>query len=1074
MLKIQRFILLLVVLLGSFHASAAVDNIRFENIDIEEGLSQQTVNTIFQDSKGFMWFGTQEGLNRYDGISFTTYKPELNNPDSISNPWVKSITEDQNGNLWIATSNGANKLNRENDKFTRYLADHEHTDLNDKEANVVLTDRYNNVWVGTRKGLNKYIPSEDRFIPYTFMTAEGSSVNVLSMVEDIAGILWIGTEKYGLLRFNSASEKLTFVDSHISDDRGNRRASIKSLYIDEEQVLWMGTQGFGLYTLDIKQPHTRGESPVLEQQVLLQQLNIYAIEKDQQGTLWLGTSEGLYYKTQDNNQYIKLQPGNENLKLENTQVWSLYSDRGGVFWVGSFVGLSKWNTRTTQFDHYFSGSRHGGNLSGNNITAIGALSKDLVYVSNYKRVDVISPQTSNVVQMPLKTPGKQHFDGLQPSTVMSIMTVSDSEVWFGHRGDGATKFNPKTNEYKYYRYDPKDPNTIGQSGITSMIKAQDGTLWFATYDGGLSKYLPETDSFYSYQHDPSDVSTLSDNKIMVLHEDTAGNIWVGTWSGLNLFVPATGTVFRMKRDADNHTSLASNAILSIYQDSDENIWVGTQGGGLNLLTQVNIQNGRIEFEKLHSGNTMPSDVVYGILEDQSGYLWVSTNRGLVKINRNSKETSVYTKAQGIQGNEFNSGSSFKDDAGYLYFGGTNGVSRFKPEHIQPNPIIPNVEFTNFQRLNKFETVASQLNKKGQLEVEYTDYLIGIEFAALDFASPRNNRYKYKLEGFDQDWIEVRDVKRASYTNLPSGQYTFRVIGSNSDGVWNETGSQIALIVHPAPWYSWWAYLVYAMLIILVIRYIYIYFERKSLAQAQYQEQLEHEVNQRTLELSEANQQLFEASITDQLTGLHNRRYLSEHIEQRLEDILHEFSECILSDSVSCTSGPRLMALMFDLDGFKPINDNYGHEAGDKVIKQVADILTQQCSNQDIVIRWGGDEYLIVARVDDLAHAQQLTEQIRLSIANHAFDIGLSGRFHLSSSLGFALYPFSHHAPHSISWDQVHLLADHALYKSKDAGRNTWTGIVETSIELPFSKLNALVPNLDKAIEEGDIEIVSRN
>lgn len=1057
------------------NAFATVTNIRFESIDVDEGLSQQSVQAIFQDSKGFMWFGTQEGLNRYDGVKFTVYKPEINNPYSISDTWIEAITEDESGNLWIATENGMNKFDRDNGKFTRFIPNHNNSGLNHKVINAVLASRYNNLWVATQKGLNKYLYEEQRFTPFNFLTGDGSSVNILAMVEDIAGNLWLGTAKHGLAKFDTQTEQLIFVDSPIKN--AEKHVIIRSLFIDDEQVLWIGTDSFGLFTLDLKQAMVPGESPTIKLESLVNSENLMTLAKDVQGRTWIGTENGLYYKSQSDNNFVKFLHAYENAKFDNNKIWTLYSDKGGVLWAGSFVGLMKWNTRTTQFEHYFKEARQGGKLSDNNITAIAVSTQDEMYVGNFASVDVVSlntKATSNTTkQLPIKTAGDEFNDGLQASDVMSILWVSEEEVWFGHQSDGATKFNPKTNQYKYYRYDPKDPNTIGQMGITSIIEAQDGTLWFGTFGGGLSRYVAETDSFVRYRHDPADISTLSDNRIMTLHEDEEGRIWIGTQVGLNLLVPETGAVFRIQQDESSVTSLANNFIWSILHDSDNNIWVGTQGGGLNLLTQININSGRIEFEKFHTGNLLPSDVVYGILEDQEGFLWVTTNKGMVKLNRETKEVLIYTKAHGLQENEFNSGSFFKDHKGFMYFGGINGITRFHPSNIQANPVKPNIEFTNFQRLNNVSSVASQLNDKMQLEVAYTDYLIGIEFAALDYTSPDKNRYKYKLENFDQDWIEVRDVKRASYTNLPSGKYTFKVIASNSDDVWNNKGKSIELIVHPAPWFSWWAYIIYFMLIITFLRWLLLHYKRKELAQAKYQARLEQEVNERTTELRELNEQLFQASITDQMTGLHNRRYLDEHIGEKLENILYDFSESILDDTMSNVSGPRLMALMFDLDGFKPINDNYGHEAGDRVIKQVASILKTQCTSDDMVVRWGGDEYLMVARVNDLAHAKQIAENIRLSIVEYQFDIGLTSRFSLSASLGFALYPFTHRAPHSVSWDQVHLLADHALYKSKEAGRNMWSGIVEADHELPFSKLNTLVPNLESAIESKDVIVINR-
>jgi diguanylate cyclase (GGDEF)-like protein len=846
---------------------------------------------------------------------------------------------------------------------------------------------------------------------------------------------------------------------------------LRSLYIDHEQVLWIGTNGNGLYKIDFKQTKPENIKDSIVKSSVDDTLTILALNQDHQQTLWIGSEEtGLYYRKAGENNFNRLTNASGSGKgISNEEVWSLFADRSGVFWVGTFDGLNKWNTRTTQFDHFFADPLNSNSLTDNSITSIGK-HKDKLYIGTTKGVDILVSRTNLFSTVPVQS---QDTPGISDTKVMVILPVSDEEVWFGHRTTGATKYNPKTNTYIHYQHDSQNPNSIGHNGIPFMLKASDGTIWIATFEGGLSRYNRDTDDFTNFLHDDADSSTLSSNIIMALHESENGNIWVGTWdAGLNIFVPATGAAFRMQNRTDDPTSIGSNSISIIHEDVDGNVWVGTQGGGLNILTAENIAQGKFVFDKLHLGNGMPSNVIYGLLEDADGYIWGSTNRGLVKINRKTKEIITYTEDQGIQANEFNSGAFFKDGE-YLYFGGSNGVTRFKPAEIEPNNVPPQIELTKFQRLNKVNSIAKEKNKEGIIETYYTDYLIGFEFAALDYSSPSNNKYKYKLFGFDTDWVEVRDVRRATYTNLPSGEYSFRVIGSNSDGVWNKEGESITLLVHPAPWFSWWAYAIYFTIALILSRFVFLNFKRKAMSNLKYQVKLEREVNQRTAELSEANEMLLHASITDQLTGLHNRRFLADAMVERLESITKRFAEKLIEDEIDCESGPRLMALMFDLDGFKPVNDNYGHEAGDKVIIQVAQILQRECRRDDIVVRWGGDEYMVVAEVINVNQAQALAEKIRCAIANHGFDVGLSNHIHLSSSLGFALYPFSHYAPHSVSWDQVHLLADQALYKSKDAGRNTWTGIAEQSKELPFSTLNSIVPNLDQAIAQNDVKLLQR-
>ncbi len=1071
--RILGLLIYIACVLHSPEAESSTKNIRFQRVNIDDGLSQKTVNAIFQDSYGYIWIGTQEGLNRYDGNNFKVYQPIYNDPLTISSGWVSSITEDNDGNLWVGTKVGVNVLDRKQNDFTRYTANNDVNSINDKVVRVVHKAKNGTMWVATRKGLNKFISKEKRFKHLNFFGHDAANViDIFAVAEDITGALWLGTNGQGLLRFDPETEQLTVVATQFTTQKGFDSIGIRSLFIDDEQVLWIGSIESGLYKLDLKQPKAESMEKAITRVESFASSSVLSVAQDSHKTLWFGTNAGLYYRNSDKLSFSAI--GNNSVDKNNLatlQVLSMFSDSSGVFWVGTFNGLNKWNTRTSQFDHFYKNSIPGKSLTSNNITMLGSGTSGLLYVGSNDGVDILDPNTGKVSSLPIET---TEHPGLKEKRVMSFAYVSEQEVWFGYRASGATKYNPLENTYVHYTHDKSDPKSLGHTGVTNILHAKDGTLWFGTFGGGISRYNRSANNFTSYAHDPTDISTLSSNNVFSMHEANDGSLWIGTWeSGLNVFVPATGTSFRIQRKDNDPKSLGTNRIVSILEDNVSNIWVSTHGGGLNILGAAQREQGNIEFQKLDSANGMPSNVVYGLLEDDNGFIWGSTNKGIVKIARDTKDVTIYNESQGLQSNEFNSGAHHKDADGYFYFGGTNGVTRFKPRNIKPNPFIPRISFTNFQRLNKFSSIENSLNENGNIEVFYTDYLIGFEFAALDFVSPKDNQYMYMLEGFDKDWIDVRNVPRATYTNLPSGKYDFRVTASNSDGIWNKEGKSITLRVKPAPWFSWWAYTMYSALLIIAAFYWYRSYLRKANQRHQYQVVLEEEVGVRTAELQSANEQLLKASITDQLSGLHNRRYLSDVMTQRLEDISRRFGQAILDDRMSSHGGPRLMALMFDLDGFKPVNDNYGHDAGDKVIIQVANIIKNESRVDDVVIRWGGDEFMAVAEVNNLEEGYLLAERIRVAIASHRFDVGLSNKFHLSSSLGFAMYPFHHYAPHSISWDQVHLLADHALYKSKAAGGNTWSGIIQVDKELPFSKLNSLLPNVDKAFEQKDIFLLER-
>jgi diguanylate cyclase (GGDEF)-like protein len=1065
---------LLLILLAHFvvqAASASADNIRFESISLKGQLSQQTIMSIYQDKKGYMWFGTQEGLNKYDGTKFTSYLPKRNDPHSISSSWIYSIAEDDDGRIWVATTNGVNVLDANTNKFTRYTATSHPNTLNGNDATLVFKDGNGTMWVATEKGLNRYRASDGTFTQHNYFSENSNDeIGITAIVEDITGALWLGSNQKGLMRFDPETAKYTSIVTHLSKKGDKKRFGIGDLFLDKNQVLWIASGQNGLYTLDFKKPKSTSFEASITKVTSFTNDDPTVIAKDNNGMLWVGSSRGLYYKKPDSEVFSHLNAMSlASQQLSEGDIWSLYSDAAGVFWVGAFNGLNQWNTRTTQFDHYYEGDVLGRALSSNNSSVISSDGKNKIYIGSTGGVDILNLESEVVSALPI---AGDNIDGLQEPSVMSLAYVSDEEIWFGYRSSGASRYNAINNTFTHYSALRSDPTSIGGNGISGIVYTQQDELWFSSFGGGLSKYERETDSFVTFTHDPFDPSSLSSNDILTIYESRNGNLWVGTWSdGLNIFVPKSETAFRIMSDPNAAASISDGLLLSIFEDSENNIWVGTHSGGINILSAENRDKGLIEFTQIDSEHGMPSNVVYGFLEDEEGYIWASTNKGLVKINRNTRDILIYDAAQGIQGSEFNSGAYYKDTHGYMYFGGINGLTRFNPKNITPNKIPPNIEFTSFQRLNQFLDIPTALNENGVIEVYYKDYLVGFDFAALDFAAPLENKYKYKLEGFDTHWIDARDIGRATYTNLPSGTFEFKVIASNSDDVWNNEGKSITLLVNPPPWFSWWAYTIYFVLFAFVARYSFSRYKEKIDSQTKYQIKLEKEVNIRTAELSEVNEKLLAASVTDQLSGLYNRRYLADMISARIEDIDTSFGQAILDDDMHFEKGPRLMALMFDLDGFKPINDNYGHDAGDKIIVQVARILESQCRKEDIVIRWGGDEFMLVAKVNDLQDASKFAESIRVAIANNTFDIGLSKKFHLSTSLGFALYPFCHYMPRSLSWDEIHLLADQALYQSKNAGRNTWTGIAQVEQEIPFPVLNSLVPNLEKAIEENNIRVI---
>lgn len=1049
-----------------FSVYAGQDNIRFETIGLEQGLSQQNVRAIHQDAEGFMWFGTQEGLNRFDGYQFKVYSNSLSDPNSISSSRIDSIDETSDGRLWLATAAGVSVFDKEQQKFTRYKIANGGNVTSSRPTYVVYVDSLDNVWAGTSTGLNLYNPVKDAFeyVPLPSVPSDLGELRVEAITEDISNGVWIAVLKHGLFRFDTFTQRVEQFNGAFAP---NAAENISKLMIDADQQLWIGTLGQGVYVLDLKQAKSvEGENEVKAVEGV-EQSKIRALYQDKAKTVWIGTEQGLYsYDHKMNFIEVLNYDVNDSQSVADNSISSIFQDNGGVFWVGTIRGLSKWNTATANFDYYRYQANRAKSLSNPNINSIYDAGNDKVWVGTNAGLNLVDLETGLVEQLKAEPENK---NSLRDNLITSIRARNKSELWIGYRSKGLTYIDRKTGQYTHYKHAKDDPNSLGANAVVSIFTSKTDEVWVATFGGGLNYFNPETGKFRRYKHSKDNEFSLSSNKVMTVYEDSRKMLWVGTYDGgLNLFNPALGTSKRIMNDENDPYSLGINEVWSVHEDRNGNIWVGTGGAGLNFLSAENRQAGTYRFERITREQGLPSTMVFGILEDLRGFLWLSTNRGLTKFDPVTRQMLNFDSSHGLQGNEFNQGAYHEMPNGKFFFGGTNGVTAFFPEDIEPNKHVPPVVLTKFQRLNEVTNMSSSRDQQSKITVSYKDYLIAFEFAGLDFASPDNNRYAYKLVGFDEDWIEARDVRKATYTNLPAGNYVFKVKASNNDGVWNENGAGIVLTVLPAPWFSWWAYSAYLFIFLFAAFWLYRSYLQKIKQEEMYRLELESEVQKRTVELSAANEQLLSASVTDQLTGLHNRRYLANVIKAKCHDVVEEFREHMLIDESDPHEGPRLFFLMFDLDGFKPINDTYGHDAGDKVIIQVGELLQSVCREDDIVIRWGGDEFIVVGKVYEKTEVSALAERIRDTIAKYGFNIGLSQRMHLSSSIGYAMYPFAHFSPDSLSWEQVHLLADKALYRSKDSGRNTWCGMVQPNVAPPVGVLNTLTHNVDKAVSQGHI------
>ncbi len=801
---------------GAGQPQAGVERIPFANLSVEDGLSQAAVTAIVQDQAGFMWFGTQEGLNRYDGYRFDTYLNNPNDPSSISHNWVYSLLVDRAGRLWVGTyGGGLNRLDAATGKFERYMHDpNDPRTLSNNRVRALFEDSHGTLWIGTDGGgLNRLDPGTEHFLAFHNDPSDPNSLSdnrVRSICEDPRGDLWIGTDGGGLNRLDREARTFKRYRHDPADPKSLSDDRIRSLYVDRKGDLWVGTYSGGLNRLDrTTGQFERFRNDSSDPGSLASDL-VSAMLEDSTGDFWVGTDAGLSRWHPATASFTTYKHHEEAAgSLAEDRILALYQDEGGVIWAGTYGGLSKWNATTGYFEHYRHEADNPGSLSNDVVTSFAEDSEHRLFVGTYGGGLNQSDTASGHFR------AFRHDDAdpasLSDDRVMSLLVDRQGVLWVGTMMGGLNRFDRFSGKFSHFRHDPNNPLSLSADGITTIFEDSQGDLWVGTYQGGLNRFDRESGKATRYTDDPGDPESLSDDRVIVVAQDSLGMLWVGTdGGGLNRFDRTTGRFHPYRHDPADPNSLSDDRIWALHEGSDGSLWIGTQGGGLNRWSAADREDGRPRFSHYGQRDGLPSAVVNGIREDDLGNLWLGSNRGLTRFNPISRTAKTFDASNGLPGNDFTQGAHFRSADGRLYFGGGKGFVAFDPSAIRDNTHVPPVVLTSYLRFNREVMSGIQLAKLTHLELGYEDYVVGFEFAALDYSAPEANRYLYKLEGFDPDWVDFGSVRRATYTNLNPGTYRFRVRAANNDGVWNEQGAMLNIRVTPAPWRTWWAYLLYAL------------------------------------------------------------------------------------------------------------------------------------------------------------------------------------------------------------------------------------------------------------------------
>lgn len=1053
-------------------SAIAMQPMRFETLSVDDGLSQGAVKAILQDSRGYLWLGTEDGLNVYDGYGFQVFRNKRDAEDSLSNDFIATLAEDAQGNIWIGTDGGGVVIwlpEKASFVHLHELLEPGSPHVATYKVQKILVASDGAVWIATRgDGLLRVDTVKKTTTTYHHDPENARSIaaeDVWSLMEDRQQRIWVGTEK-GLNRFAVQTNDFDLYLHDSKDDYSLSDNSVRSLAEDHRGAIWIGTRAGGLnrfvpnvdgfvrFVHDAKDNRsiTSGE--------------IEAIIEDDSRRLWVGTRGGLSVFDRQSGYFYRYQNSSADpTDLPENHVISLYQDRSGLLWVGFKTnGVAKWNPRSWALG-YYKGSNDGEYLL-DNVASFAEDADGTIWIGSIgSGLATFDRQTGEILAYRTKS-----LSHIEDKRIMALATDHDDNLWIGTMQSGLTRYNLRTGETRLFKHEPENENSLGSNGVMSLLEDADGAIWVGSFGGGVARYDAARGDFSRHNVFDEGVD-LSKARVTALAEDHFGAIWVGTdGHGLTVIDPAANTAAQFMPRPYDPDSISSDIIWSVHVDDAGTVWAGSRGVGLDRVLGDSRDPQNIKFQNWSEANGLPNDVVYGIRSDGMGRLWLSTNRGLSRLDVRSGSVKNYRRSHGLQGDEFNFGAHFRTTDGELFFGGPNGFNTFLPERLERNDHQPQIVITQFTKFNK--AVITPLSKLSDVRLAYEDDVITFEFAGLDYTAPEENRYAYKLEGFDSAWVSSGDRRRATYTNLAGGNYTFRVLAANSDGVWNSDGVSIPIRVDFPPWLRWWAFAIYLLLAIAALLVTARLVRARIQREADYSHRLEEEVQQRTQELAdrnddlnEANGKLQEASLTDPLTLLRNRRFLFEEVIPTLKSRHPYDPERRQGDDSSKLS---TFFMMVDLDHFKPINDTHGHDAGDQMLTQVTESLLQNTRSTDHVIRWGGDEFLIVSPNSTLGDAESMAERVRAAISRRVYALGNGSIARTTCSIGFAAHPFVPHIPDLLSWQQVMKIADAAVYRAKES-RNAWAGISAGANLIPEERLcDSIVQDVEKHEEVGTV------
>jgi ligand-binding sensor domain-containing protein len=836
---------------------------RFKRLIVDDGLSQSNVECIIQDSDGFIWFGTQDGLNKFDGYDFTIYRNDKNDEHSLSGNRVAAVVEDSAGIIWVGTYfNGISAFDKKTQRFKQYLNDPKSDDARwASQIRGMQLDSDHNLWVFFGGGIGKYNRVKDEFEYHTFGDFfDGKCGELTYSVINYSSDEWL---------FSSVCEPLLLVNENDSTVRqiplepeGAMREIEKFMVRDSKSDIWIGTVGEGLfqynYNFELEKNYNNPEDPSFKMGAFVR-----SFLELQNGNYWIGMdADGIYILNEDQSEIQHLQH-NEMMdqSLGGNTVYDLYEDNTGIVWAAHFgSGVSYYDPNAMKFSGYYHNPNDPQSLSPNPVLAVFEDSKGRIWVgTDGGGLNLFDKEQGTF----------QHFtkekDGLTTNVITAIDEDPNGSLLLGTWGGGFMSFSPETGRVRDFLNDGYVVDgLVLDNHVWCFEQDKNGLIWLGILGSSNAYYYdPQTGNISSYSALTGNENIIQ-NQIMTSMADSHGNIWFGTeGGGVYKFLVEEQEMVSFLNDPEDDNSLVDNVVYTLFEDSEGNIWMGTNNEGISIYNPVDKT-----FSVLNKEKGLPSNVIMGILEDDDHNFWISTTNGLCLYNRNEETFVHYTVKDGLQGNEFKYNASLEDSDGTFYMGGLNGLNVFRPEAIEKNPVLPPVYFTDFRLFNKSVKIGAEdsplerpVSQTDTIVLNHKQNVFEISYVGLNYTSTEDNDYKYKMIGFDEEYNLTKE-RTASYMNLSPGEYTFHVMASNNDGVWNEEGARLLFIIKPPWWGTWWFRI---FMLLLIGAGVLAFFQYRTRQMRQDQKALQEKVAQATADVEERNAKLSEAQ--DKLTSI---------------------------------------------------------------------------------------------------------------------------------------------------------------------------------------------------------------